>query len=557
MHSHRLSLLGALLVALLASHSSWAEGPKAAPALQESVELNLVNLDVVVTDRGGHRVSDLGQADFEVRENGKPVAITNFSRLGGLAASTAGVAPESSPAPALEPLQVVILVDNSSISPVSREAVLEQLRPLLAEKLKPQDRVMVASFGHAIRVHQPLTTDRKAVLAALDQVSKTPSLARETEEELDNFLESLDNYLEGESVEGCKNIIEPAVARYTSAVTQRVRGSLNATADLLRTLAAVPGKKQLLLVSDGLELRPGSYLISLLASLPSCPDPAASLRGQGTSIAFAMKAMGAVANAARVTIYPLDAGGARGSASGGNTTAQSSNAGRRPQVAAEQRSALQDSLTFLASETGGKAFLNVVEVAPVWQQMASDEDGSYSLAYESPRHYLGEHRWLEVKVKRRGLDVRYRRSWRDESVEDRMKQQLLAALWLGDTHNPLGVRLEPAGQVQTSEEGPLVPLRLGVPLQNLVLSTTANGHEGRLRVFVTSATADGESTNFTTSEVPIVIPEDRWAAAQAQLWGYDIRLLARQGTQTVAVGIEDIGAATTSVVTREVRVGSP
>jgi hypothetical protein len=45
----------------------------------ETIEVSLVNLDVVVTDKQGRRVHGLTANDFEVLEDGKPQAITNFS----------------------------------------------------------------------------------------------------------------------------------------------------------------------------------------------------------------------------------------------------------------------------------------------------------------------------------------------------------------------------------------------------------------------------------------------------------------------------------------------
>src|SRR5688572_6841301 len=40
---------------------------------------NLVQLDAVVTDGDGRHVTDLGPADFELLEDNRPQAITNFS----------------------------------------------------------------------------------------------------------------------------------------------------------------------------------------------------------------------------------------------------------------------------------------------------------------------------------------------------------------------------------------------------------------------------------------------------------------------------------------------
>src|SRR4051794_19105154 len=46
--------------------------------LVESIEVRVVNIDVVVTDRSGNPVHGLTQDDFQVFENGKPQKITNL-----------------------------------------------------------------------------------------------------------------------------------------------------------------------------------------------------------------------------------------------------------------------------------------------------------------------------------------------------------------------------------------------------------------------------------------------------------------------------------------------
>src|SRR5438874_9131425 len=46
--------------------------------LVETIEVRVVNIDVVVTDRAGNPVHGLTKSDFEVFENRKPQTITNL-----------------------------------------------------------------------------------------------------------------------------------------------------------------------------------------------------------------------------------------------------------------------------------------------------------------------------------------------------------------------------------------------------------------------------------------------------------------------------------------------
>ena len=46
--------------------------------LVETIEVHVVNVDVVVTDREGNRVRGLTKDDFELYEDKRPQTITNF-----------------------------------------------------------------------------------------------------------------------------------------------------------------------------------------------------------------------------------------------------------------------------------------------------------------------------------------------------------------------------------------------------------------------------------------------------------------------------------------------
>ena len=64
----------------------------------ETIEVSLVNVDVIVTDRAGNHVRGLTAADFELYENGKLQPITNFAEYRGTAAARTVVASASAPA---------------------------------------------------------------------------------------------------------------------------------------------------------------------------------------------------------------------------------------------------------------------------------------------------------------------------------------------------------------------------------------------------------------------------------------------------------------------------
>ena len=46
--------------------------------ISETIEVRVTNIDVVVTDKSGKRVMGLTRDEFEVFENGRAQALTNF-----------------------------------------------------------------------------------------------------------------------------------------------------------------------------------------------------------------------------------------------------------------------------------------------------------------------------------------------------------------------------------------------------------------------------------------------------------------------------------------------
>ena len=92
---------GTLLVSCaLAAGSAFAQ--ESASGFGERVEVEVVNVDVVVTDRDGNRVTDLGREDFAIEIDGRTIPIDYFSppsaKRPALAAAPApalGAAPEA------------------------------------------------------------------------------------------------------------------------------------------------------------------------------------------------------------------------------------------------------------------------------------------------------------------------------------------------------------------------------------------------------------------------------------------------------------------------------
>ncbi len=119
------------------------------------VKSELVNLEVVVTDSGGQRVTGLQKEDFGVYEDGVKQDITHFSTEPRL-------------------LKVLLLFDLSTSMEAALRSV-QQITTKLVDSLHAEDEVMVVTFAKEITATSDWTKDKNnARLQILQLVSAPP-----------------------------------------------------------------------------------------------------------------------------------------------------------------------------------------------------------------------------------------------------------------------------------------------------------------------------------------------------------------------------------------------
>ncbi len=276
------SLLFPLLLSAFGQQPPTSQQPKpsATPDEDEVVRIttNLVQVDAVVTDRAGRQVMDLRPEDFEVIENGRPQPITNFSYVNaGPPAATpalgesAKVAPPKSvgptpPAPST-PLRasqvrrtIALVVDDLMMSAESIRDAKRALKKYVDEQVQPGDLVAVVRTRGGAGALQQFTNDRQQLHAAIDHLHWTPGqLGGQSSIAPINNLESMMSSPAGESRGGlpASPDAERAGIREINEYREELFtvgtiGSLNLVVRALRTL---PGRKAVILFSDGLSLQ--------------------------------------------------------------------------------------------------------------------------------------------------------------------------------------------------------------------------------------------------------------------------------------------------------------
>ena len=567
----------AALAALLAAVPAVAQSPTP-PAVAAAVRVNVVNVEVFVSDRQGRPVTDLTAADFALEEDGKPVVLTNFFAARGperkpAALPDATAAPTAAPEPAApvgeeQRLNLVVFVDNGNISPVGRTAVFEQVRKLIREGTRPGDRIGLVSFDRALKESQAFTEQPDEALAALDRMAKESAegtYIASQKSYLNRQMASLDGSgLSGRdgfsgreaTTQMARNLLDQ-IDSFNEQTWQLYCAIMRGLVRFVDSLSGLPGRKVMLYVSDGPPMRVGQELYEEFeARFPSVAGPNFNpvMRSTRFNLSQYFRDVIHHANAGRVTIYSVDAKTDRGLEGLSGETATMSAV---PALGATETLNREASMIAFAGATGGKFLPNTPGLGAALVRAADDFAAYYSLGY-SPAH-LGDGKYhrLVVKVMRDGVSVRHREGYLDKPEQERIADRTDAALLAAPAGDALGARVSlGAGRKESGKEY-RVPLTLTIPAARIALLDLGATHGGRLTVCVAAKDAGGRRAEPQCKGFEVAIPADKaaaWSRGDAT-FSFDVRLW--KGRCRLAVTARDEVSMEESTVVREADVPLP
>ena len=543
-----------------------AEGSTEAPFF-DRVEVNVVNIDVYVTDKKGNRVTGLTIDDFEVLEDGRPVEVSNFYAVeDGVPVSeegpvgtietedrlVTGLRVDPMAVPEDQRLHLIIYFDNLFLKPFNRNKVIRQVRRFMATHVKPEDRTMLVTFERWLHVRHEFTSDRRSISDALDELETHTGFGLQQASDRRQVLRSID-------IARTEDEALAHVRSYADGVYHDLGNSIRGLKEIVSSMAGLPGRKALLYVSDGLPMAAAQDLFYLL-DIKYSAHLAGQLEANRYSARRLFRELTARANANRVTFYTLEAAGLRShgslSAEYGGGGGEQLSSGSRIEVDVIHVSNRQEPLQLIAADTGGISAFNTNNLDGALTNMAGDFRSYYSLGYLPKHGGDGRYHDIEVKVKKRGLKVRHRAGYRDKSPETQVNEGTLAALMHGLGKNPLDIQLQLASGRPQENDRYLVPFEVRIPIGKLALLPQATIHRGNLRVSVAVIDDNGRLSPIEQTPVPIEIPDSGIADARKQYYVYAAELLMRSGPQKVAIGVRDEFGGESSFIRRAVQIGS-
>jgi VWFA-related protein len=378
--------------------------------------VDLVEVDVQVTDRDGKPIKGLKQDQFSVSEDGKDQKLSTFdyydveniekAPAGDAAApvtvSIGGVAePEQLRQTLRDRRLIVLFFDLTSLQNDDLTRSTNAAQKFLREQMTAADLVGVVAFGNQLQVISDFTNDRDQLGQAVNALlpGKESQLAA----------------LAAASAFGNETgVTEDTNAAFTADDTEfnifntdRKLIALESTADLLRD---IPGKKSVIQFTGGIT--------------QTGEDNRSQLRVTTDA-----------ANRANVSFYTVDSRGLMAEIPGGDPSvgAASGNSMYSGASVYHQQDARQDSrdtLATLASDTGGRAFFDLGDLSPAFKSVQADSAGYYLVGYYST-NAARDGRWRTLKVRVTGVPgarIRYREGYyaaKDFGVfttEDRERQ---------------------------------------------------------------------------------------------------------------------------------------
>ena len=551
------------------------------PVFRGELEVSLINLFVTVVDSKGAPVPGLGKDEFEVFEDGRPVAITNFeaiSRRELVAVDARAEEPVEAASAAASDVPkgryVALLFDNVSLERKNRKQVLASLESFIDEGLEQNDVFMIALNTGSLEIVKPFTANGPGLKAALrgladvppggDSLKKSKRYLKRTvyNEEIFRVSQQPGGFSFGTADQDSTNELMYSISSARRLLVEidsmrrleyeRIRQALRVTDELVRAVAGIDGRKAVVWVGEDLALRPllDVYNVWYSRCLPlegvmTVLQP--EIWGEDLKLDREFEAVAASAQASGATFFLLDVSDrdrelATADFSPPNAVsvflseASTTNTWTPGANLAEVRN-LSEGAHYMALATGGALFENTRDVDRVLDTLADQVATYYYLGYRRDGPPDGKRHDVKIQVRGDNLRVRHHEQVLDRTEPQRLADLAVARLRLDVGGNELGLEVA-LDQPEPSDGGRFIqPVQLALPVSRLVLVQDADRHLGQILVAVAVLDDEGNTAPAHLVRLRLAIPSDRYSEDAVAV--QRIRLLMREGTRRIAVSVRD------------------
>lgn len=533
------SLRAFLALSIFALAPLAAQQPPAdsASAFGEQIDVRVVNVEVVVTDKQGNRVTGLGPGDFRLRVDGKEVPVQYFTEVRGgqaVALEEAGSGQSSAVAglPALAPgspvgTSYLVFIDDYFSIAARRDEVLRSLMDSLGH-LGPEDRMAVVAYdGRKIDMLSNWSDSDRALSRGFQQAMGRQAYGFQRLAELRTYEAS--RRLTGtlgtvDSRSAFSNRVDLEELSYMELISDQVQRSVMAAVSTMRGFAAPPGRKVMILLSGGWPYSPADYVVN------NPNRPILNREVQSGEQLFAP--LVDTANLLGYTIYPVDVPGVESTGPDASDGAPRTNG-----LLNLREQEVHAGLEFTARQTGGKALINGLR-AEALQTAEGDTRSYYWLGFTPERQRNDKRHDIRVDVLREGLQVRSRDNYLDLARNTEVSMMVESALLFGNPPGAASMPMEVGKPVAKGRREIEVPITIAIPLSSMTVVPLDGKHVAELELRI--SVLDEKGNRSAVPVIPIRLTADKPPAEQpGQYVRYDTTLKMRKIRQHLIAAIYD------------------
>ena len=496
----------------------------------ETIEVRVVNLEVVVTDKKGERIHGLGAEDFELLLDGEPIDIDYFSEIdeGVMKQGAEGeVAAPGLAAGEQVPTSYLLFIDEYFSITRDRDRVLDRLIAQV-RTMAPQDRMAVVRYDGVGLERLSGWTAGDALVDALQRAKqqKSQGLRRLMEQRPVFSPSQLDEFERG--LAGAENRLTLEERYYVERLEEQLQRVVRAGVSTMRSFAAPPGRKVMLLLSGGWPFDPVEYVVGDLQR--------ALYESTKNRFGEVYTPLRDTANLLGYSLYPVDVPGFQSNVIDAETrafeTTNNSIAGRT----FFREEGNHRTLLALAEGTGGRAILNSNRDRAL-ETVVEDTRSYYWLGFQTERAGDDQRHRVEVRVKRPGLRVRTREDYFDFSRQSEVTLVVESALYFGTPPSELPLDVKLTRPKRAGLRSMKTTMEVLIPVDELTLLPGAEGWVGQVELRVAVLDRNGATTD--TPVLPLTLRLADKPEGGTRL-AYSTELKLRRIPQTLVVAVYDV-----------------
>lgn len=497
----------------------------------------LVQIDVLVSDKRNKPVGGLKREDFELLDNNKPQHISNFSyeetgkQQAGNQTTEAATLPRAITAGQLKRV-IALVVDTLHIKFENIYRTRKMLEDFVDNKMEPGDLVLILPTGGGSGVLQQFTSDRRMLHRAIDRLrpfffsnDSTPyrSFAR---------LGAAPGGQMGTGGRGAGGLSMPRggnIGQLPDPLEEAdARATLSALNETIKSMTKLPGRKVSILVSEGLRI----FSTQTVSDL----DKTTGLAARANVVFYTIDPRGldALELTAADEIDQAD----------DPITAVSNAADRKRDDFRES----QDSLRVIAANTGGKFFGNNNDIKRGLDAMLDENSAYYMLGfYPEAGKWDGKFHKVKVVVREHPeLTVSFRKGYLAKSPPPENKgldpkvAEVIEAISSPLVRRDIDLRLTPL-YIDNEKRDPVVTLLLHIDASKLTFVQSEGRYHNQLEEVGFVLDAKGNTVDKFANMLELNLLPESYQSALKRGFVATRTLTVKPGTYQIRLFVRETG----------------